>query len=96
MDLDVSRAGVTSRVTSYAHAAELVAHTRVLEGIMRNSQHQYQKIMAAHIHPLGLQSQHGTRAAASEASEPLAAQQGPDAHAADAADDEIRGVAVCR
>ena len=48
LDLDVSRAVVTSRVTGDAHAAELVAHTRVLEG-MRNSQHQYQKIMAAHI-----------------------------------------------
>jgi len=48
LDLDVSRAVVTSRVTGDANAAELVAHTRVLEG-MRNSQHQYQKIMAAHI-----------------------------------------------
>ncbi len=42
------RAVVTNRVTSDAYAAELVAHTRVLEGL-RSGTHQYQKIMAAHI-----------------------------------------------
>jgi hypothetical protein len=48
LDLDVTRAVVTNRVTSDAYAAELVAHTRVLEGL-RGGTHQYQKIMAAHI-----------------------------------------------
>ncbi len=33
LDLDVTRAVVTNRVTSDAYAAELVAHTRVLEGL---------------------------------------------------------------
>jgi hypothetical protein len=33
LDLDVTRAVVTNGVTSDAYAAELVAHTRVLEGL---------------------------------------------------------------
>jgi hypothetical protein len=37
LDLDVARAVVTSRVTSDASAAELVAHTRVLEGLRRTA-----------------------------------------------------------
>jgi hypothetical protein len=33
LDLDVTRAVVTNRVTSDAYEAELVAHLRVLEGL---------------------------------------------------------------
>ncbi len=39
---------VTKKVTSDAHAVELVAHTRVFEEL-RAGQHQYKIIMAAHI-----------------------------------------------
>jgi hypothetical protein len=78
MDLDVSR------VTSYAHAAELVARTLACSA--RGNAEQPTSIPKNHgcPNPLGLESQHGTRAAAFE---PLAAQRGPDAHAADAADE---------
>jgi hypothetical protein len=63
LDLDVTWAVVTNRVTSDAHAAELVAHTRVLQGL-RSGTHQYQKIMAAHILSVRVESERRTRASA--------------------------------
>ena len=50
LDLDVNRMVVINRVTSdaHAHAVELVAHTCVLEEL-RAGQHQYKKMMTAHI-----------------------------------------------
>ncbi len=58
LNLNVTRAVVTNRVTSDAYAAEVVAHTRMLEGL-RSGTHQHQKIVAAH-------SEHRIRASADE------------------------------
>ena len=64
LDLDVTRAVVTNRVTSDAHAPELVAHTRVLEGITRR----HTSIPKDHgrPHPLRVESEHRTCATAGE------------------------------
>ena len=68
---------VTKKVTSDAHAVELVAHTRVFEEL-RAGQHQYKIIMAAHIlsgsSPTGATSK----------------QEAPDGRATDAAKEGAR------